>query len=209
MQSNKAPGPDGFPADFYKKCIAKLAPLLSSMFNESLTCGSLPPTLTEALIVLLLKKYRDPLQCGSYRLQSLLNADVKVLAKVIASRLENVLPTITSEKQNGFIKGRQLFFNTHTLFNLIYSKYSSELPEIVISSDAETAFDRVERDYLFAVLKKFGFGDKLISWIRLLSTSPKASIHTNDTEYFTLGRGIRQGRPLCYLPLQLTHCLLI
>lgn len=50
---------------------------------------------------------KDPISCSSYRPLSLLNADVKVLAKAIASRLENVLPYIISEEQNGFIKGRR------------------------------------------------------------------------------------------------------
>lgn len=154
--------------------------------------------MTQATIALLLKKDKDSTSCGSYRPLSLLNADVKVLAKVIASRLENVLPHIISEEQNGFIKGRQLFFITRTLFNIIYPKHSAELPELVISLDAEKAFDRVEWEYLFAVLKKFGFGENFISWIRLLYSSPKASVHTNDvySDYFTLERGTRQGCPL-------------
>uniref|UniRef100_A0AAR2JQE7 Reverse transcriptase domain-containing protein n=1 Tax=Pygocentrus nattereri TaxID=42514 RepID=A0AAR2JQE7_PYGNA len=138
MQSRKAPGPDGFPMEFYKTFIHKLAPLLLSVYNDS------------------------------YRPISLLNADVKVLAKAIASRLENVLPHIISDEQNGFIKGRQLFFNTRTLFNVIYSKQVAELPELVISLDAEKAFDRVEWEYLFMELKKFGLGPKLISRIQLL-----------------------------------------
>lgn len=119
-------------------------------------------------------------------------------AKVIASRLEKVLPHIISEEQNGFIKGHQLFFNTRTLFNIIYSKHSAKLPELVISLDAEKAFDRVEWEYLFAVLKKFGFGDKFISWLHLLYSSPKASVHTNDvySDYFAPGRGTRHGCPL-------------
>lgn len=198
MQSNKAPGPDGFPIEFYKKFASKLTPLLLAMFNESLERGTLPPTLTQASIVLLPKKDKDPTQCGSYRPLSLLNADVKVLAKALAMRMEKVLPLIISEEQNGFIKGRQLFFNIRTLFNIIYSKQTSNSPEIVISLDAEKAFDRVEWAYLFAALKKFGFNEKFVSWIRLLYTSPKASVHTNDisSDYFSLGRGTRQGCPL-------------
>lgn len=141
LQSNKAPSPDGFPTEFYKKFIVKLAPLLFAMFNESLEHKTLPPTLTQATIVLLHKKDKNPTLCGSYRPLSLLNADVKVLAKLLATRLEKVLPL------DGFVKGRQLFFNTHTLFKIIYSKQSSDIPEMVISLDAEKAFDRVEWEY--------------------------------------------------------------
>lgn len=199
MQSNKAPGHDGFPIEFYKKCIEKLAPLLLAMFSESFERCTLPLTLTQATIVLLHKMDKDPMLCGlPFRLLSLLNGDVKVLAKVIATCLERVLPLVISEEQNGFIKRRQLFFNTRTLFNIIYSRQHSHVPEIVISLDAEKAFDRVEWEYLFDALKRFGFNDEFISWICLLNSSPKASFHTNDTlsDYFPLGRGTRQGCPL-------------
>lgn len=198
MQSNKAPGPDGFTVEFFKKFSDKLAPLLLQMYNESLENGLLPPTLTQASISLLLKPDKDLNLCGSYRPLSLLNVDVKVLAKTIALRLEKVLPSIISEEQNGFIKGRYLFYNIRTLLNIIYSAQTTDLPELVISLDAEKAFDRVEWGYLFAVLKKFGLGDKFINWVRLLYTSPQACVQTNDirSEYFPLERGTRQGCPL-------------
>ncbi len=143
--------------------------------------------------------------CSSYRPLSLLNVDVKILAKALARRLETVLPGIISEEQTGFIKGRYSFFNIHTLFNLIYLQNPSTFPETVISLDAEKAFDRIEWEYLFAVLKKFGFGNKFCSWICLLYTSPQASVCTNDTRssYFTLKRCTHQGCPLSPLLIAL------
>lgn len=53
-------------------------------------------------------------------------------------------------------------------------------------------------DYLLTVLSKFGLGDIFISWIRLLYTSPQASVSTNGVQspYITLSRGTRQGCPL-------------
>ena len=116
----------------------------------------------------------------------------------MARRLEKVLPTIISKEQTGFIKGRQLYYNVRTLLNTIYSKETRATPEVLIAIDAEKAFDRVEWNYLFAVLAKFGFVESFMSWLRLLYTLPCASITTNNAHsgYFLLNRGCRQGCPL-------------
>ncbi len=198
LQSKKSPGPDGLPSEFYKKFHVKLAPLLLSVFEESLDLGMLPLTLRQASITLLPKDGKDPTLCNSYRPISLLNVDVKILAKILAFPLEVVLPSIISEEQTGFIKGRYSFSNIRTLFNILYSRQNSVSSEVVISLDAEKAFDRIEWVYLFRVLKEFGFGEGLISWIRLLYVDPQASVSTNsvNSEYFTLSRGTRQGCPL-------------
>ena len=60
-----------------------------------------------------------------------------------------------------------------------------------MSMDAEKAFDRLEWDYLFYVLDKFGFGKQYIRWIRLLYTMPVASVCTNGmySEHFVVSRG--------------------
>ena len=184
--------------ELYKKCSAKLAPILKAVFDDSLDSQCLPPTLRQASISLLLKKGKNPHDCSSYRPISLLNVDEKILAKVLALRLESVLPTIVSSDQSGFIKNRHLFFNVRSVFNIVYTSSTSQHQEALLALDAEKAFDRVEWNYLFYVLKRFGFGETFISWVRLLYTSPLASVRTNDTysPYFPLQRGTRQGCPL-------------
>lgn len=139
MQNNKAPGPDGFSVEFLKKFQDKLSPLLHAVYDESLERGTFPPTLSQASISVLLKKDKDPNFFSSYRSLSLINIDAKILAKALASRLENIVPTIVSHEQTGFIKWRQLFFNVRTLLNIIYSKTITTTPEVVISIDAEKA----------------------------------------------------------------------
>uniref|UniRef100_A0A3B4VI77 Reverse transcriptase domain-containing protein n=1 Tax=Seriola dumerili TaxID=41447 RepID=A0A3B4VI77_SERDU len=198
MQSGKAPGPDSYPVEFYKRFSSKLAPLLLEMFNHSLDQGSLPQTLTEANITLLLKPGKNAVDRGSYRPISLLNGDVKILAKLLAIRLDNVMMDIILPDQTGFIRGRHSFSNIRRLLSVVHSPASLEIPEVVVSLDAEKAFDRVEWPYLFAVLGKFGFGPKLISWIRLLYASPKASVITNKlrSKSFSLSRGTQQSCPL-------------
>lgn len=167
------------------------------MYNEVFTEGRLPPTLLEASISLLLKSDKDPLLCGSYRPISLLNVDLKILSKIIALRLQRVLTNIITTDQTGFMLGRHSFHNTRRLLNII-SAPSSTTPEVIISLDAEKAFDRVEWSYLFFILQKFGFNQKFISWIRLLYADPVASIHINGLHSapFPLLRGTRQGCPL-------------
>ena len=82
--------------------------------------------------------------------------------------------------------------------NIIRPLPTSTSPEVVISLDAEKAFDRVELLYLLTALKKIGFGGRFSSWIRLLYTDPQASVCTGDTrsDYLPLSRGTRQGCPL-------------
>ncbi len=58
-----------------------------------------------SLISLLLKKGKDPLDI-SYRPISLIPCDLKIYAKVFASRMEKVIHSLIKEDQTGFIKGR-------------------------------------------------------------------------------------------------------
>ncbi|KAF7640771.1 hypothetical protein LDENG_00015310, partial [Lucifuga dentata] len=69
---------------------------------------------------------------------------------------------------------------------------------MVISLDAEKAFDKVSWTFLFTVLQKFGFGESFIHWVTTLYNSPKATVTTNGitSQSFTLQRGTRQGCPL-------------
>lgn len=65
MQNNKAPGPDGFPVEFFKAFHNQLIPLLHAVYVESLSNSSLPFTLRQASISILLKKGKDPELCTS------------------------------------------------------------------------------------------------------------------------------------------------
>lgn len=198
MNSGKSPGPDGYPVEFYKRFSHQLAPLLLEMFNYSYSQGSLPDTLLQASISLIHKKDKDPLDCASYRPISLLPVDVKILAKVLARRLGPIMPSIVSEDQTGFISGRHSFSNIRRLLDVVYTASSPTHSEVVISLDAEKAFDRVEWPYLFSSLQRFGLGACFVSWVKLLYTSPQASVCTNTqrSDPFPLFRGTRQGCPL-------------
>ncbi len=188
MQSSKTSGPVAH----------KIAPLLLKMFTNSLENLKLPQTLTEAFITRILKPGKDPSMCSSYRPISLLNVDVKILAKILAFRIDSLIPEIISPDQTGFVKGRYSYTNLRRLLGVLYSPASRETPEVVVSLDADKAFDRVEWGYLFLILKRFGFGSKYVNWIQLIYSTPKVSVITNKvrSQFFPILRGTRQGCPL-------------
>ncbi len=77
MPNKKAPGPDGFPAEFYKEFWAILATTFHRMLQETKKNGRLPPNMNSANISLLLKPGKDPVLPTSYRPISLINVDIK------------------------------------------------------------------------------------------------------------------------------------
>lgn len=86
LKNGKSPGPDGIGNEFYKKFTNIIIPFLLRMYKKSLEIRKLPQTLNEATITLIPKKGTDLEQVGSYRPVSLLNSDLKILVKTLASK---------------------------------------------------------------------------------------------------------------------------
>ena len=198
MSAGKAPGPDGFPIEYIQHFWSILSPLFFRTVTEIKNSGHVRPDMNTASIKLLLKPDKDPTLPTSYRPLSLINTDIKIIAKALASRLETVLPSIIHYDQTGFIKGRHSNNNVRRLLNLISLTQRNNKKAVVISLDAEKAFDKVNWSFLFAALNNFGFGQSFVQWISALYNSPKATVSTNGikSQSFTLQRGTRQGCPL-------------
>ena len=198
MRVGRSPGLDGFASEYYKEYSDKLAPILTEVYKESFSVGNLPNTFNEALISLILKKDKDPTDPGSFRPVSLINVDCKIITKVLATRLENILPQIVHPDQVGFIKGRSSTDNVRRLLHLMQINHNKKTPIAAISLDAQKAFDRVEWSYLHYTLRKFGCGDRFIKWVNVIYSDPRAAVLTNGmiSPFFKLTRGTKQGDPL-------------
>lgn len=110
LAPSKASGPDGFTGEFYKTLQSITEPALLAVYSSIWSGGPYLPTGNQAIIKLLSKKGKDPQEPGSYRPISLLNLDVKILSKTVASR-QAIIPSLIHPAQSGFVKGRTATIN--------------------------------------------------------------------------------------------------
>lgn len=141
--NSKAPGDDGLPIEVYKQYGESILPHLLKVFNAAKQNGDLPQSMTRASIVLILKPNKDPLDSGSYRPISLLQTDVKILAKVLALRLNKVISTIIHTDQSGFMPQKSTAINLRRLFLNIQSQSDNMGDRALLSLDAHKAFDGI------------------------------------------------------------------
>ena len=80
-------------------------------------------------------------------------------AKVLATRLDGLIPDLIHPDQSGFIKGRQTHDNIRRVVHLIEKAHKKAIPSVLLTLDAEKTFDRVDWPFLFATLQQFGFGN--------------------------------------------------
>lgn len=159
--------------------------------------GSLPAEMLRALVVTLPKSGKDAIIPQNFRPISLLNMDLKVYAKVIATRMAEVTPSLIAPDQMGFVKGHQAPDGTCRILYLFHLAERRKLPTAFIALDAEKAFDRIHWGYLQATLTKFGFRGFILLDILALYTNPSAQVSTSSvlSDTFNITNGTRQGFP--------------
>ena len=137
----------------------------------------------------------------NYRPITLLNYDVKLLAYALAQRLKAVLPKIIHSDQKGFVKNRYIGFNIRQIQDVIDYSEKFKVDGAVLFLDFTKAFDSLEWNFMFETLKKFGFKNDFINWIKTMYTDIKGSILNNGWVScpFKVFRGIRQGCPISSL----------
>uniref|UniRef100_A0A803J4Y6 Reverse transcriptase domain-containing protein n=1 Tax=Xenopus tropicalis TaxID=8364 RepID=A0A803J4Y6_XENTR len=196
--SGKTPGTDGIPMEWYKQHTKLIAPLLMKLYNGVKEGKPLPNSMKETLIVLILKPGKDPLECSSYRPISLINADAKILAKVLATRIAQHLSKVISPDQTGFMPGRMTDTNIRRLFTNITITHDNPGTRLVATLDNMKAFDSVEWEYLWATMKRVGIHPTYINWVKALYHLPTAKVRTNTkiSAPLAISRGTRQGCPL-------------
>eukprot|EP00253_Pinus_taeda_P024446 PITA_24446 len=197
MPNDKAPGPDGFTINFFKACWQTIKIEIWEVVEDSRRFGTILKSINSTFLALIPKE-ENAQTPEKFRPIALCNVIYKIISKVIANRLKPILPNLILEEQSGYVEGRQILDNILLAQEMVHTLQIRKKAGMLMQLDLSKAFDKVNWNYLEAVLTAFGFDKKWNKWILALIKSSSFSILVNGSpsETFTLSRGIRQGDPL-------------
>ena len=145
---NKSPGEDGFSKEFYQTFFDLLCKDLLNSYNEAFCKGSLSVSQKRGTITLIPKGAENLTELKNWHPISLLNIDYKILSKVLARRMENILPKLVHSDQTGFVNGRDIEQNIRLLNDIMQYTDIKKLPGIFLFVDFEKAFDTIEWSFI-------------------------------------------------------------
>ena len=196
LKNNKSAGPDGISGEFYKYAPPELALFLTRYFNKLFDSGLFPYQWSEAIIQPIHKK-GDINSPNNYRGISLLNVCGKLYSYILNKRLTLWIEEykLLNEAQAGFRRSYSTTDHIFTLMSLIQKQFLNKCKLYCAFIDFKKAFDLVDRQHLWHILRKTGINGKMYKAIRSMYDIVKARVRVNGelTDTFMCPRGLKQG----------------
>lgn len=198
MSINKSPGSDGLTTKFYLKFWKEIQPLLFQVFTQIFENDKMTRSMKKGIITLIYKQKGDRNQMKNYRPISLLNVDYKILTRIFANRLKQVIGSIINENQTCCVPNRDISDTISSIRDIIDYCSIENIECYIMKIDQEKAFDKIDHQYILEVVRKFGFGENFVKWISIFYKDIISSVKCNGhlTPFFNVERSVRQGCPL-------------
>ncbi|KAJ9532455.1 hypothetical protein QJQ45_010516 [Haematococcus lacustris] len=196
---SKAPGLDGLPMEVYDRLWPQLVGPLRAMLREALADTSDPAPLAEFLtgVITLVPKAGKPRdQVAGYRPITLLNCDVRLVARALEDRLQLPLDLLVSPSQSAFILGRDINDSVQFHLGLLEWLQQRHSPAWLLLLDLAGAYDNVSWSLLQDTLEAMGFSQQgHVRWAQLLHRGATSQVLVNGylTDSFPLASGLLQG----------------
>ncbi|XP_071685378.1 uncharacterized protein [Lolium perenne] len=178
LPNDKSPGPDGFNNEFVKCCWSIIAPDIKKLISD-FHAGSISLESINSSYITLVPKTENPLTPGDFRPISLLNCVLKIITKLLANRLQDIILSLVHKNQYGFLKKRSIQDCLGWAFEYLYQCQKSKEEILILKLDFEKAFDKNEHSTILHILKAKGFGDKWLQWISMILSSGTSAVMLN------------------------------
>ncbi|GKD89732.1 putative RNA-directed DNA polymerase, eukaryota, reverse transcriptase zinc-binding domain protein, partial [Tanacetum coccineum] len=195
MGDNKASGPDGFLAAFFKEAWDIIRVDVCKAIKEFFINGILLKELNHTIIALI-PKVNTPLRINDYRPISCCNTLYKCISKIISNRMKESLSELISLNQSAFVLGRRIADNILLTQELMHNYHLDRGPaRCAFKVDIQKAYDTVDWLFLKDILTGFGFHHRMIGWIMECVTTTSFSLSINGCShgFFKGMRGLHQG----------------
>ncbi|PKU65724.1 Putative ribonuclease H protein [Dendrobium catenatum] len=196
--SNSSLGPDGFNFEFFKSTWLITGPLVCKAVRSFFSKGYLPKK-AKATAIALIPKSSHASNISDFRPIALCNVFYKIISKILASRMKEIMPFIIGDNQAGFIKNRISMDNILLASEILSDfKKATKMKLMCAKLDIRKAFDSVSRTFILARMKQKGFPPTFIQWVKACISDVYFSICIDGVleGYFNSSSGIRQGCPL-------------
>jgi len=206
FQTDKTPGNDGIPIEFYRTFWPLIGDFMVNSFNEAYDNKEMSSSQRQAIITIIEKKGKDRDNLENWRPISLTNVDAKIASKVIAARIIPVLPEIITSTQTGYVKGRFIGGAVRSIIDVMDYTKEQNIPGILLFIDFEKAFDSLDWNRMLKCLNVFGFGNSLIRWIDTFYTNISSCVLNNGlcSQYFEVQKRSKTRRSI--IPLLIHYC---
>nr|GEX56985.1 hypothetical protein [Tanacetum cinerariifolium] len=140
----------------------------------------------------------DPNVIGDFIPISLIGCQYKILAKVLANRLAQMISLVVSEVQMRFTKGHQITDGPLIVEEILSWAKKQKKRFLFFKVDFEKTFDTLSWSFLDSIMSQMGFSSKWRNWIKACLNWAYASVLINgsSSKEFKVKRGFRQGDPL-------------
>ena len=195
MKCGKSPGVDEITPEMLKAGGNEILIWFKRLANVCMNEGEVPKDWQRSIIVPLYKGKGDKTECGSYRGISLLSVPGKLYSRILIDRARSVTENVLEEEQSGFRKGRGCVDQVYALRSILEKMNEKQKVAFMAFLDLEKAYDRVQRESLWEVLKIYGIGGKLLNAIKSFYRCSESCVRVcqEESEWFEVKVGLRQG----------------
>ena len=172
-------------------------PLLLDSWLYSMETGSLLTSHRSSYLRLIPKDGKDQSVLKNWRPITLSNCDIKIITKTIARKMTMNLTSIIGQNQTAYMKGRQITDNLHIMQHAIMKANEQNDDSMIVSLDAEKAFDSISHSYIKHILKHIGLEELCITFDTLYNNQHVDIVLNNQIAgSYRIKNGVKQGDAL-------------